>query len=221
MGFASSVRGWLAPFLLMAPVLAMAFLRDWLYAYYLRVTWNPNTARLLLNVSFAVAFGAVGLVFMALYLVALGKVSGRRYIVGHVYDRRGLAESITLQLGEYSYIGEVEDNGEKWYLYVVWKTEKETRVADYILLSPERLEDALSSASQWEIESTGGMFVTGQVYPVTLLKAETNAIDVFREEVGLSPSVPIYFLRDYPGRIAKHVQDEAKEVIDVEEKGED
>lgn len=203
----------MAPLLLMAPPYAIMLLRDRLYRYYFQLTFSRATAVLLLNLTFGFSFVAVGLIFMALYLTALGKVSGQRYIVGHVYDRRGLAESITLQLGEYSYVGEVEDGGERWHLYIVWKTMGETRVADYALLSPEKLEDALSSASQWGIESTGGLFVTGQVYPVTLLRAEASAVDVFREEAGLDPSVPIYYLRDYPGRIAKHVQSEARKVI--------
>ena len=208
----------LTPILLEAPLLGVIIARDVIVrSLYVASGYNYQLARTLWIVVVVFAGVATGMLFMLVKLNAYGAVSGKRFLVGHVYDRRGLAEPIQLELGEYSEIGKVRnENGEEWLVYAVWRLEKNTRVIDYVLLTRERLEDALAAASVWTVW-IAGWFAKAQAYPVTLLRAESQVIDVLREDAGLPQGVNVYYLRDYPGRLTKKLQEEvAKEVKHVE-----
>ena len=204
----------ITPILLESPLLAVLVLRDWIQQYAYRVAWyNPELARLIFIFVVIAAGFVTGFLALLVMYGAQKAVAGKRFLVGFVYDRRGLAQPIQLELGEYSEIGKVRsDSGEEWLVYAVWRMEKDTRVIDYVLLTKERLEDALSAASVWDVFA-GGWYAKAQAYPVTLLRAEAELIDVFREDAGLPPNVPVYFLRDYPGRLTKKLQEEVNKGV--------
>ena len=199
----------ITPILLESPLLAVLVLRDWIQQYAYRVAWyNPELARLIFIFVVIAAGFVTGFLALLVMYNAQSAVAGRRFLVGFVYDRRGLAEPVQLMLGEYSEIGKIRgDNGDEWLVYAVWRVHKSTRVVDYVLLTKERLEDALTAASQWDVYASG-WFARAQVYPVSLLKAESQVIDVLRQDAGLDPGVPVFYLRDYPGRITRKLQGE-------------
>jgi len=199
----------LTPILLETPLLLVLALRDLIQQWSYSVTgYNPVFARYVFLFIFIAAAFVTAFLFIFVQMNAYSEVAGKRYLVGHAYDRRGLAEAVQLELGEYTEIGKIRsEDGTEWLVYVVWRVHKSTRVADYVLLTRERLEDALTAASQWNIY-VSGWFAKAQVYPVTLLRAESQIVDVLRQDAGLEPNVPVYFLRDYPGRITKKLKEE-------------
>jgi len=199
----------LTPIALETPLLLVLALRDLIQRWSYSVTgYNPMFARYVFLFVFIAAAFVTAFLFLFVQLNAQSAVAGKRFLVGHVYDRRGLAESIQLELGEYSEIGRVKsESGEEWLVYAVWRIHKNTRVVDYVLLTRERLEDVLTAASSWNVY-VGGWWARAQVYPVTLLKAESEIIDVLRQDAGLEPGAPVYFVRDCPGLITRKLRSE-------------
>jgi len=188
-------------YLLTAPLLIIVTLAPFLRQNILRMTYyNVPATNLIMGILLVTGGIGCGVLYMVITLNAQKAVSGRRFLVGVVYERDGVGREFQVELGTYSFIKTIEYDGTNYHIYAVWKIEKGKRVIDYVLLIDKLIEEALSAASEWEIY-IAGWYATAQVYPVTALKMYGNAIDVIRESVKLDQRVDIYLLRDYPGRL--------------------
>jgi hypothetical protein len=196
----------LTPILLETPILIVIALRDILMLYLLRVTnYNLQMARILYIVIFIMAGVLTGFLFLMVQINAQREVSGKRFLVGIKYNRNGIGKRIQKELGIYSFISKINHDGVEYHVYAVWKKAKGAwprKIIDYILLIDKTIEEALNAASTWNVY-VAGWWAPAQVYPVTLFELEGKAIDVIREAAKLDQRVPIYVIRDYPGRIVK------------------
>lgn len=193
-----TLKSTLVGYLLTAPLLFVVIIAPFLRQYVLKLTYyNVPATNLVMTLILVVGGIGCGVMYMLVTFLAQNAVAGKRFLVGHVYDRKGQAREIRLQLGEYSLISRVEGG---WYMYVVWRNKNNRKVADYVLLTQKKMEDVLAASSEWEI-SAAGWFAKAQVYPVTLLEAYSAVIDVMRELANVSGSVPVYYLRDAPGLV--------------------
>lgn len=197
----------LTPIMLEIPILLVIGIRDWLMIYLFQATgYNMQMAKILYIVIFIMAGVLTGFLFLMVQINAQREVSGKRFLVGIKYNRNGIGRKMQKELGIYSFVSKINHDGVEYYVYAVWKKAKGTKgmqpIIDYILLIDKTIEEALNAASTWNVY-VAGWWAPAQVYPVTLFELEGKAIDVIREEAGLDQRVPIYIIRDYPGRIVR------------------
>jgi len=188
------------------PVLLVLIFQNQLASYLLKVAgYNPYLARVLFMLVFAFSGLASGILYLVVQFHAQSQVVGKRFLVGHAYDLRGIAKPVKLEIAEFSLLKKLKYKGKDYFLYAIWKVKKDTRICSFLLITPTELEEALSASSRWEIPA-GFWFSKATVYPVTLMKLEGKAIDVFREYVGLDPSIDVYFMRDFPALITEETE---------------
>ena len=184
--------------LLESPILSVLLLKDILIIkLYTLTAGNIFLTRILFYMSFVIMSMITLFLFLIIHWNAQASVGGKQFLVGHVYKRNQIAEDLQLEFGEHTELADfvVQINGKKqtWYTYVVWKTVEEERVADYILLSPIPLREALTAASKWIIATKGWWATAEGCYPVTLFELDGKTADIIRERYKLSSEVPVSY----------------------------
>jgi len=192
--------------LLESPLFSFLLLKDFLVIQLYKFTaGNVFMTRVLFFLVFIIIAMVTGFMFIIVHWSAQASVGGKQFLVGHVYKRNQIAEDLQLEFGERTELPEltVKINGKSqtWYPYVIWKMKEEERIANYVLLSPVPIQEALIATSKWTIATQGWWAEAEGCYPVTLFELEGKAVDVIREKYKLPAEIPIYVLRDYPGRI--------------------
>ena len=203
--------------MLESPLLSIILLKDLLIFQLYKITaGNIFLTRLLFYFSVVVMALVTLIMFLAIHWSAQASVGGKQFLVGHVYKRNQIAEDLQLEFGEHTeladFVVQINGKNQTWYTYVIWKTVENERVADYILLSPVPLREALTASSKWTVVTKGWWAEAEGCYPVTLFELDGKTADIIRERYKLSSEVPIFVLRDYPGRIKFDLVEEPKQV---------